>query len=317
MKFSAKYTFTIFLLLGDIYANAQSDVSMNTYWYNRDNYNPAAIARTEYLYIFSNIRQQWIGIDGAPKVFNVQASEYIHKLHSAFGLSFISDEIGVTQTLGSKLSYAFRLSPDDNWSLSLGLSGGYFSHSINGSIYEANTDEDPSISYENDKIKRPDANVGFEFQNQHLIAGVSSTHLFSPFVSIDNQIYSNHRYAYVIYKNNNPPLFNYSAGLQTINSNDYTIIEGNILFRFKRTNGLKEGPVERFDVGLTYNSSHQLIVLLGINVTSKLRIGYAFDQSFSRDLYQNSTHELMMEYRIPNKASSTRQRCGEDFFWYR
>ena len=32
---------------------AQADISMATHWYNRANYNPASIARTEYIYLFS------------------------------------------------------------------------------------------------------------------------------------------------------------------------------------------------------------------------------------------------------------------------
>ena len=89
---------------------AQADISMATHWYNRANYNPASIARTEYLYLFSNIRQQWLGVDGAPKVFNVQASEYIHNMRSAFGLSLVGEKIGVTQATNPMVTYAYRLS---------------------------------------------------------------------------------------------------------------------------------------------------------------------------------------------------------------
>jgi len=76
---------------------AQADISMATHWYYRANYNPASIARTEYAYFFTNVRQQWIGIAGAPQVFNVQASQYIHDMRSAFGLSLVGDKIGVTK----------------------------------------------------------------------------------------------------------------------------------------------------------------------------------------------------------------------------
>jgi len=46
---------------------------MATNWYNRANYNPASIAREDYIYLFSNIQKQWLGVGAHLTVFNVQA----------------------------------------------------------------------------------------------------------------------------------------------------------------------------------------------------------------------------------------------------
>ena len=118
--------YSILCLITGLKIWAQNDISMSTHWYDRAYYNPAFIARTDYAYIFSNIRHQWVGVDGAPKVFNIQASEYVNRIHSAFGLSFVSDKIGATQALNPMLTYAYRISGDHNWSFSMGLSGGVF-----------------------------------------------------------------------------------------------------------------------------------------------------------------------------------------------
>ena len=58
---------------------------MSTHWFNRTSYNPASIARLDYVYLFSNVRGQCTNIEGAPTVFNVQVSDYVHSLRSAFG----------------------------------------------------------------------------------------------------------------------------------------------------------------------------------------------------------------------------------------
>lgn len=63
---------------------SQADISMATHWYNRANYNPASIARTNYLYLFTNVRQQWVNVAGAPQVLNLQTSFYNENLKSAF-----------------------------------------------------------------------------------------------------------------------------------------------------------------------------------------------------------------------------------------
>lgn len=295
---------------------AQADISMTTHWYNRTGYNPAFIARTDYAYIFSNIRQQWIGIKGAPTVFNVQVSNYFHKIHSAFGLSFVSDNIGVTQVLNPMLSYAFRIGNEENWALSLGLSGGIFHRSIDGTRFEAEVTNDPSINYDTDKYMQPDANAGIEFQSTYIIIGLSSTHLFSIGKSDETYLNANHRYGYFIFKNNNPEAFYYRIGVQLVNRNNLTVTEGNVFFRLKHATGLMKGPREILDFGLTVRSSRQMSFLIGILVTPNLRLGYAYDHSFIKGYSPNGTHEIMLEYRLYNRFASTRFQCGIAKPWY-
>lgn len=309
----------IVLVIGSLFntkAFAQADISMATDWYNRANYNPASIVKPGYIYLFSNARKQWTGIDGAPTVFNVQVSEYIHRLHSAFGLSLVNDQLGVTQALNPLLTYAYRIANEDNWSLSMGLSAGIFTRFINGSLFDAENASDPAIYSGMERILKPDANVGFEFQNAHFIFGLSSTHLFS--IAKDSTLFlnTNHRYGYAIYKNNNSEQFNYSIGLQVVNRYNLTVLEGNASIRFKRPTGLTTGPQEIFDIGLTYRTSRQLTFLFGINITSNFRVGYAYDQNFNMGYDQNGTHEIMLEYRILSKASSTCVQCRNEDYWY-
>jgi type IX secretion system PorP/SprF family membrane protein len=288
---------------------------MATHWYNRANYNPASIARTNYMYLFSSVRQQWTGVEGAPRVYNIQASDYIHDIRSAFGLSFVSDKIGVTQMLNPMLSYAYRIDNNDVWSLSLGISAGAFIRSINGSLFSADIETDPTIVNTTTKYTLPDANAGAEFQNSSFVFGFSSTHLFSKSTNSYNYN-SNHRYGYVIYKNNNLKFCYYRLTLQAINRYNLTYMEGNIFVRLKHPTGLMKGPREIFSAGLTYRTTKQITALLGILITPDLRLGYAYDQSLFSGYKRNGTHEIMLEYRIYNKAASTQVTCGTSANWY-
>ena len=157
---------------------AQADASLVTRWYNRGSFNPAAITQSEFLNLFTDFRQQWTGIEGAPQVFSVQASKYIDRLNAGFGISLAADKTGATQAFNPMLSYAYRITNNRDWHLSLGLSAGVFSRSVNGSLFEAATTIDPAIGYDVRKVIRPDANAGIEFQNPHFIISFSSTHLF-------------------------------------------------------------------------------------------------------------------------------------------
>jgi type IX secretion system PorP/SprF family membrane protein len=315
-----KRTYIAVLIIAGLFSGsnalAQADISMATHWYNRANYNPASIARIDYIYLFTNIREQWVGVEGAPRVFNIQASEYIHRMRSAFGLSLVGDRVGVTQAYNPMVTYAYRVSNQKDWSFALGLSAGVFTRFTDGSLYEPVTVIDPAIRYDLNSETRPDANVGLEFKSTNFIVSVSSTHLFSIGKQDNLFLNSNHRYGSVIYINTTPEIFNFHAGIQVVNRQDLTVIEGNAGLRFKRNTGLISGPKEIFDVGVTYRSSRSVTLLFGLNVTRDFRIGYAFDQSFVTGYYPNGTHEIMLEYRIPSKAATTRCDCEDRVYWY-
>ena len=300
---------------------AQADISMATHWNNRAYYNPAFITRTDYLYLFTNVRRQWIGIKGAPEVLNVQASQYFQSMNSALGVSLVIDKIGVTQIYNPLVSYAFRIAKKEGWTLSMGLSAGIFSRSVNGSLFEPDNSQDPSLFYYNVKSTKPDANAGVEFQNTHFIYGISSTHLFSLSRSDSLIQNSNHRFIYAIYKNEVPVMFSYSAGIQVINKYNSTVLEGNFSLRVKHKPRLVEGTLLRgaqeiLDFGLTCRTSRQLTFNVGMMITKYMRVGYAYDQSMFSSYYRNQTHEIMLEYRIPARSASPEVKCGSKEYWY-
>ena len=297
-------------------AIAQSDISMITHSFNRASYNPAAIARPNYLYLFTSARSQWSGVSGSPLVINIQASQFFQSSNSAFGISLVSDKIGVSQVINPMLTYAFKIENSKEWSLSMGLSAGVFSRNFDGTQFEPVEINDPSINYEVDRIIRPDANIGIEIQSPHFIFGASSTHLFAIMKPEDLFLASNHRYAYAMYKQNSLELFNYNVGVQMVNRNNLTILEGSANIRFKHATGLSYGPRELFDLGMTYRSSKQMTFLFGINLFNDFRVGYAYNQSFNTGYTLNTTHEIMLECRIFSRSSSTRNLGQKDEFWY-
>lgn len=278
---------------------SQTDINMTTDWYNKGNLNPASIAKPGYIYLFTNARKQWLGIEGSPTVLNIQASDYFKSIHAAVGISMVSDETGPSVALNPMLTYAYRIAYT-NWSLSFGMSAGVFSRYIKRSDLQADNMVDPAIYSDLETTIRPDANFGIEYQNHHFIIGLSTTHLFS--IGKDSSLFlnSNHRYGYIIYKNTESEQYNYNFGIQVVNRYNLTIIEGNATIRFKYPTGLISGPKELFDIGVTYRTSNEVVFLFGINISPDFRVGYAFDQSLNVGYNQKGTHEIMLDYRIPN-----------------
>jgi type IX secretion system PorP/SprF family membrane protein len=304
-----------------IKVQAQTDISMSTHMNNRAYYNPAFIARPDYLYLYFNTRYQWIGINGAPVVYNVQVSEYFNNIRSAIGLSLVNDKIGVTQAVNPMLTYAYRIAGKDQWSLSMGLSAGIFVRTINSSLFDPDNTNDPSLFDSYNNRVQPDVNAGFEFQNTHFVYGLSSTHLFSFSKSDSVYLNSNHRYLYAIYKNEEPRLFSYNLGVQLVNRYNYVDLEGSFSLRLKHQpqnieGPLLKGPQEVLEFGITCRTSRQISFLGAVMISSYLRLGYAYNQSIINGIYRNQTHEIMLEYRIPAKAATATWHCGNKEFWY-
>lgn len=294
---------------------AQADISMASSWYNRASYNPASIARPDYIYLFTNIRKQWVEVEGSPTVFNIQASQLNYQYHSAFGISLISDQIGVSQAINPMISYAYRISKNEDTWLSLGLAAGVFSRFTNGSLFEAANQTDPAL-YENLETSiAPDVNMGVEFQSPYCIIGASSTHLTSIGKSTSTYLNTNHLYGYAVYKNTNSEYLNFSLGSQVVSRNGFIYYEANSIFRLKCPTGLTPGPRELFDIGLTYRTTKQLTLLMGINLSRNFRVGYTYDQSFVSGYNANTSHEIMLEYRIPSKKASA-CNCHNETYWY-
>lgn len=315
MQIKLKFILFFAGLIFSMKALPQSDISMSTNWYNRANYNPATITRDDYLYLFANARQQWIGVKGSPTTINIQGSQYFHDKQSAVGFSMTGDNIGLTQSINLIASYAYRINYERFRWISMGLSAGFFMSTVKSSLYEAETIYDPTISYERETILRPDVNIGFEYQTKHFIYSLSATHLLSIGKSDALLLNSNHRYCSVIYKNTKPVFFNYNFGLQLVNRQNILIVEANGCIRIKFLTGLISGPREIFEFGTTLRTSRQMTILAGINITSDCKVGYAYNQSFIPGYYGNITHEIMFEYRIPRKTSfsGNYHYC---VFWY-
>ncbi len=305
------YIISGFLFILQFSAFGQTEINTTTHWYNRAGYNPASIARDGYIYFFSNARKQWVGTEGSPTVYNIQASGYSDLTKSAYGISVVRDDVGLTTALNPQLQFAYRAKLKRDLDLSLGLSMGVYTRSIKSSAYEAETMNDPVLDYTDRRYTSPDAGVGVELQGEYFLCGLSSTHLFSIWKSDDIFFITTHNYAYAIYKNTDSELYNFMAGVQVANRSNLTVVEGTVIIRFKRPTGLVKGPTELFDLGVSYRSVEQLTLITGINLTSDMRLGYAYDFNFGNSLNKYGTHEILLEYRIPLK---TRRNSGYD--WY-
>ena len=89
--------------------------------FNKLQYNSAYAGSAEALNVGAHYRQQWQGVQGAPRTITAFAHAPIAGGRSGLGLSLISDDIGIFNSTYVKMDYAYRITFKNETTLSLGL----------------------------------------------------------------------------------------------------------------------------------------------------------------------------------------------------
>ena len=118
MNFSVKINTLIIgiLLLGCAKAHSQQDSQFTQYMYNTININPAYAGSRGAMSIFGMHREQWVGLDGAPKTNAFSINTPIKNSKLGLGVSFINDEMSGGYAIDDVLrrfSSPGQLAPED------------------------------------------------------------------------------------------------------------------------------------------------------------------------------------------------------------
>lgn len=169
-----------YLLILPMTGMAQQDANFTQYVFNTLHVNPAYAGYKNNLYIQSTYRQQWNGVDGAPKSFSLAADALLANKKVGLSLMISSDKIGVQKSLGIYGGYAYHVKiGEQNTRLSFGLNVGLLQTSINGASFVPNEDGDTFIPITNDSNILPDAKLGVLFSTEHFFTGISASNAIS------------------------------------------------------------------------------------------------------------------------------------------
>ena len=121
MKIKYGILFFVFVLLSFTKAISQDITNYNLYIQNPILYNPAYTFDESKLSAYGNSHLQWIGFEGAPKVFTFGVQTSLVE-NMGFGLSGFQSRQGLNTQTNINLSYAYRVSIQDDhtiWNASL------------------------------------------------------------------------------------------------------------------------------------------------------------------------------------------------------
>ena len=157
-----------FLIAGRV-ANAQQQAMFSQYMYNGLAINPAYAGSQESLSMTALMRQQWVGIEGAPSTQTITGHMPFEKKRIGVGLMVIHDRFGVTDQTGVYGSYAYKI-PMPKGQLALGIQGGFTHYN---STYSEVSLTDQTFASADESGFHPNAGFGVYYTTDKFYAGFS------------------------------------------------------------------------------------------------------------------------------------------------
>lgn len=294
----------IFFTLNGV-AFAQQNAQFSQHVFNSLVLNPAYAGSRNLVAATALYRNQWVGIEGAPKTVTFTMDAPLSSERIGLGFQVGNDKVGVTNLTNFVLSGAYRI-PVSKGSLSFGLQS-----SINNYYASfSNVNPDPSGSVP-DQAFSSDVNKslynfgsGIYYNSERFYIG------FSVLDFVSNRL-----------------------NINTINSDDITARQrahayfttGYVFpvgsdFDLKTSVIVKEvsgAPLQAhmnaaiwikqmIAIGAGYKTGADISALMELRLTPQVRLGYAYDKSITAlRSYNSGSHEFMLRYEFSFDRSKT------------
>lgn len=283
----------VLILLACAPTQAQQDEMYTQYFYNKLVLNPAYAGSRDAISATALYRTQWVGFDGAPKTQSFSIHAPVFSENIGLGLSFIHDEIGITDNMTINGAYAFRINFDKG-RLALGINGQIKRLFIDWKSSNPLEVLDNSIPYANTVTYLPNFGAGVYYDTEEYYLGLSVPHL------IENKLEFESENTTVETRARQRRHFFGMAGLIMPIADDVEF-QPSVLAKYV-TNAPMSVDInasfifyESLLTGITYRTGDSFDMIIQLFLKNNLRIGYAHDFNTSQLTdYHNGTHEIML-----------------------
>ena len=281
---------------------AQWDAQVSQYWKVKTFFNPAFGAEKDSIQATLLHRQQWVGVDNAPKTFIVSADMPVNFMGRKHGVGILamSESIGLFKNTSIGAQYVYKKRWKKNI-LNVGVQLGFTSIGFDASQIDKAGQEDIEDIGATDQTKVFDGNIGIAWVAPKYYIGISSTHITQPNFEIGDDITTYIARAYYFTAGYNMRLGKSSYELQpsVLIKADNTVVQYDATARlvYKRM----------FNGGVSWRKDDGWVFLLGINIFG-IDAGYAYDLSTSEiTVKSKGSHEFFVRYAMPIKLSKSGQ----------
>lgn len=287
---------------------AQQLEQWTQFYMNEYMVNPTAAGADQFFHANALYRDQWVGIQDAPRTYYLSLHGPIVKETMGVGGAVFSDVVGQTRRSGFQGTYAYHFKLTEEYRLSFSLSTGMVQFSVDGNKLDLEQQNDIALSSGYMSLWSLDFGSGVRFagDNFHVgfyvpqIAGLKAQ-FFNDYSETQN-VLARHYYLTASYRHD----FDDNWG-----------IEGNFLGRYVT-------PMDMFDLqvrgiyqdmvwlGMSYRSpiiSDQLPsavgIMAGYSFQNNLSIGYAYDLDVGKiGAATSGSHEIVLGIRFSKRNTA-------------
>jgi type IX secretion system PorP/SprF family membrane protein len=306
------------ILLGSLFLpvqnlSAQQEDAFAQFMYYKQAMNPAQTGSSQGINITGLVRNQWIGLSGAPKWQSLLFSMPLLNNRVGVGGNIYRHTVGITQITGLDGSYAYRL-PVPRGFLSFGLQTSVRFMQQNFGLVTGTQpiEQDESIPVGLQSKYLPNFGAGVYYESKRAYVGLSVPRLLRSNIDFSDkgQLITRETQHYYFMAGATIPLGeSWELNPQTLwrylpNAPFDADINLSAIFKKKISGGLS------YRIG-----SETAIVSTGLQLGDHLHLGMAFEASFSDiQKYNNGTAEVIIRYFLASKKGENAEAVTPRFY---
>lgn len=279
-------------LLSPLLLEAQQQPMYAQYMFNTLNINPAYAGHRGVPNATMLLRRQWVDFPGAPTTGSFSYDQRIPDQNFSWGAQMYFDNIYIERTSGAQGFFSYH-APFENSTLTLGISAGLLNYNVNYSRAFALDAGDPQTQAVVNAIL-PTFGFGALWSSERFYLGFSSPALLRTKYNVSGQPLISRAGAEGHYFLNGGGVFNSSSNI---------VLKPSFLLK-----AVAGAPVQAdlnlnvwlYDLvggGISYRTSDAVYGMLELQLTDKLRFGYAYEHNISRLVdFNQGSHEVMLRY---------------------
>jgi len=295
MKF---YLLILFLMGIGVSVSAQQDPMFTQYMHNPVSINPAYAGSRGTLNVVAMHRQQWVGIDGAPKTLALSVNSPFIKYNVGIGFTLLYDQIGPIKQTGLFGDYSYHIKVSPKTKLAFGLKGGLsiIEKDLSNSVHY-NEDEYLSLNgYQ--KLYLPNFGVGSYLYSDRFYVGFSIPKMLQNSLSENTNTVVNKEERHYFLAGG--VVFDVTENIKFKPSTTIRIVKGSPVSTEISAAALLN---DKLWLGAMYRFGDAVGAMVKFEVTNQLSIGYSYDYTLSKlGDYNQGTHEVYISYDFVRKG---------------
>jgi len=326
----------LLLLLPLMDARAQQRPHYTQYILNNYILNPAISGIENYMDVKLSVRNQWVGINGAPqtfygtvhapigkKDFNTSPTSFPMKgenprgrqywldyqaapAHHGLGVQVMNYRTGYINRFNGNVTYAYHIPLGLRTTLAAGFGAGILNVSVDRSKIELANPIDPAIGQGTSEIRmtRPDLNAGLWLYGSNFFVGLSAQQIIPTRVNlVDNALYQSTLVPHIIS----------TAGYRFSVFEDISLLPS-VMARYIPSMpvfvdmNLKAQYRDLLWVGGNARLTEGFSAMAGLNISNTFNVSYSYDMSRTRymlGMMQRGTHEIVIGFLLNNSYGDT------------